>query len=64
MEEEWDNESLQDVLKSSNKKMMALLREQVYYFMEQAKLNKKLYIAFMNEIFNEIEKRLEKKEEK
>lgn len=52
------NEIIEDLSNTSNKKVMKLLKEEIYKILKMGDLDYKIIIAYFNEILKEIEKRL------
>lgn len=50
--------TIQDIIKLPNKDFMNYFRREVYAILKKAELNIKIYIAFINEFLNEIDKRI------
>jgi len=51
-------ETYQDLPDATDKEVMDFLREEIYFIMEKANMKKRIFVAAMNTILNEVEKRL------
>lgn len=51
-------ETYEDLPEATNEELIEFLREQIYIFMEKANLKRKIFVAAINEILKEVEKRL------
>lgn len=54
-----DFKAIQDLPKVTNELFVKAFREQVYDIMKKAGIYNPIFVGFMNEYFNELEKRLD-----